>query len=138
MKSSITTLRGQLSRSKEEMDAFRKLDDEVKAFNKPLEIIRKNSPALQPAAALAAFKMPPAPEYSIKGVAVQSGAEFLPVQIDGDISVSGFSNIQATFEWIVEQFGKIPGYTLTSSTLDIKLKTFKLQARFTGTPAKGK
>jgi hypothetical protein len=138
LKSAIATVRGQLRSSPAEMAAFRKLDEEVKSFNKPLEIIRKHSPTLHPAAALAALSLPGAPEYTIKGIAIQSGSEFLSVQIDGDISVSGFSNIQATFEWLIEQVGKIPGYAVATSTLDIKQKTFKLQARYTGTAQKGK
>jgi hypothetical protein len=138
LKSGIGTVRAQLSSSDAEIATYQKLDEEVKAFDKPLEIIRKHSSSLNPAVALAALKLPGAREYAIAGISIQEGAEFLEVRIEGTIDASGFSNVQATFEWIIEQLGKIPGYTVASSTLDIKLKTFKILARFTGSGQKGK
>jgi hypothetical protein len=117
---------------------YRKLDDEVKALNKPLEILNKQRTSLHPAAALASLTLPSSQEYSVKSISVQDGAGFLTVQIDGIIDSNGFSNVQATFEWIIEQIGKIPGYAIVSSTLEIKLKSFKIQARYTGVAPKGK
>jgi cell division protein FtsL len=138
LKSGIGTLRSNLSRSNEELANFRKLDDKLKSLSKPLEIIKNNSSALNPAEALASLTLPNTQEYYIKGISIQNGAGFLNVQIDGDITASGFGAIQATFEWIVEQLGKIPGYSVSSSALDIKLKTFKIQARYNGVGKQGK
>jgi hypothetical protein len=138
LKSGIGMLRSSLSRSNEDLANFRKLDEKLKTLGKPLEIIKNNSSALNPAEALASLTLPHTQEYYIKGISIQNGAGFLNVQIDGDITVSGFGAIQATYEWIVEQLGKIPGYSVSSSALDIKQKTFKIQARYNGVGKQGK
>jgi hypothetical protein len=138
LKTGIGTLRSNLSRSNEEVANFRKLDEKLKSLSKPLEIIKNNSSSLNPAEALASLTLPTTQEYYIKGVSIQSGSGFLTVQIEGDITTSGFGAIQATFEWIVERLGKIPGYAVSSSTLDIKQKTFKIQARYNGVGKQGK
>jgi len=131
-------LRANLSSAKEEIAAFRKLDEKLHSLSKPLEIIKNNSSSLNPAEALAALTLPKSEEYYIKGISIQAGTGFLSVQIDGDITVSGLGSIQATFEWIVEQLGKIPGYAVSSSTIDIKQKAFKIQARYNGVGKQGK
>jgi hypothetical protein len=138
VKSAIGTLKSSLINSKEEIATYRKLDDEVKALSKPLEILNKQRTSLHPATALASLTLPGSQEYSIKSISVQEGAGFLTVQIEGIIDSNGFSNIQATFEQVIEQIGKIPGYAVVSSTLDIKQKSFTIQARYTGAAPKGK
>jgi formyltetrahydrofolate synthetase len=138
VKSAIGTLKSSLTNSKEEIATYRKLDDEVKALSKPLEIMNKQRTSLHPAAALASLTLPGSQEYSIKSISVQEGAGFLAVQIEGIIDSNGFSNIQATFELAIEQIGKIPGYAVASSTLDIKQKSFTIQARYTSAAPKGK
>ncbi|MEI6209350.1 MAG: hypothetical protein WCP20_21430 [Desulfuromonadales bacterium] len=138
LKPAVGALRTHLRTSGEEIAAYRKLDEEVKSQNKPLEILNKQRTSLHPAAALASLTLPSSQDYSIKGISVQTAEGYLALQIDGDIDSSGFSNIQATFEWIIEQLGKIPGYSIVSSTLDIKLKTFKIQARYNGFAQKDK
>jgi hypothetical protein len=139
LKSGIATVRSHLGTSKEEMAAYKKLDDEAKALYKPMELINKQKASLHPATALASLALPNSPDYSIKGISIQDGDVFLAVQIEGTIESNGFSNIQATFEWINGQITKIAGYTISSSTLDIKLKNFKILARYNGiAPQKGK
>jgi len=138
LKSGIGTLRSNMSRSNVELANFRKLDEKLKSLSKPLEIIKNNISPLNPAEALASLTLPNTEEYYVKGISIQNGAGFLSVQMEGDITVSGLGNIQATFEWIVEKLGKIPGYAVSSSTLDIKQKTFKIQARYNGVGKQGK
>ena len=138
LKSGIATLRSQLGNAGEEIAAFRKLDEEVNVLNKPLEILNKQRTSLHPAVALASLALPKSREYSIKSISIQDGDGFLALQIEGDIDSDGFSNIQATFESIIEQIGKLPGHSVSSSTLDIKQKTFKIQSRYNGIAQKGK
>jgi hypothetical protein len=137
LKSGIGTLKSQLATSREELAAYRKLEDEVKNLSKPLEILNKQRSSIHPAMALAALTLPGSPDYFIKGISVQDGEGFLNVQIDGSIVANGFSNVQATFEWIIEQLGKIPGYAVVASSVDIKQKNFKIQARYNGVAKKG-
>lgn len=138
LKRDISLLRSSLSRSGEDLTAYRRLDDEVKAFSKPLGILNKQRNSLHPAAALAALALPSSKEYVVTGVSIHDGGEFLAVQVDGSIDSTGFSNIQTTFESVVGQLGRISGYSVMSSTLDIKQKTFRIQARYGGGTQKGR
>ena len=138
LKSAVRTVRSSLNSAKDEIAAYRKLDAEVQALSKPLEILNKQRTSPHPAAALAALVLPSSQEFSIKGISIRHVEGYLTVQIDGSIDASGFSNVQATFEWVIEQVGKIPGYKVLSSALDIKQKSFKIQARYDGVAPKGK
>ncbi len=134
LKPGIGILRSHLSNSGEEVATYRKLDEEVKFLNQRLKFIQKHNPAT----ALASLTLPSSDEYSIKSILIQDVAGSLGVQIQGDISASGLSDTQIIFERIVGQIGKIPGYTVKSSTLDIKQKTFIMQARYSSSVQKGK
>jgi len=132
LKSKIARARMELSGSADELASFRKLDAEVKRLNQPLDFTTRHNTSLNPATALAALTLPASAGYSIKVLAIQSGEGFLGARIEGNINASGFSETQAIFEGIVEQLGNIPGYTVSSSSVDVKLKTFSIQARYKG------
>lgn len=132
LKSKIAQTRTELSGSAGEIATFRKLDAEANLLKQPLDFINKNNLLLNPASALAALTLPASERYAIKLITIQNGEGFLGVRIEGNINSSGFSETQATFEAIVDHLGKIPGYLVSSSSVDIKQKTFGIQARYNG------
>lgn len=132
LKSKIGKVRTELSGSGNEIAAFKKLDAEVNLLKQPLDFTNKHNSSPNPATALAALILPESQEHMIKGITVQSGEGFLTVQIEGAINASGYSNTQASFEKLTSQVAKLPGYAVSSSGVDIKQKTFRIQARYTG------
>lgn len=132
LKSKIGRMRTELSGSAGEIAAFRKLDAEVKLLKQPLDFINKHNLSLNPAAALAALNLPASASYMLKGITVQSGEAFLNVQIEGVINASGYSDTQAVFEEVAALIARIPGYAVSSSRVEIKQKTFSIQARYNG------
>lgn len=133
LKSSITVLKSQLSSSAEELATFRKLDDEVKTLNQRLKFVRKHDPAT----ALAALKLPVVNEYAIKSVSAQYAEDSQSVRLEGEINTTGLSDTQIVYEAIIAEARRIPGYTVTASNLDIKQKTFSIQASYNGDSKKG-
>lgn len=138
LKSKIGRIRTELSGSANELATFRKLDAEVNQLKEPLEFVSKHNVSLNPAAALAALKLPEPRSYTINGIIVQSGEKLLNVQIDGTINAAGYSDTQASFEKLVAQVAQLPGYTVASSSIDIKQRSFSIQARFNGGKQQGK
>lgn len=138
LKSKIGRLRTELSGSANEIATFKKLDAEVILLKQPLDFSNKHISSLNPATALAALILPVSQEYMIKGITVQSGGVSLPVRIEGAINVSGYSNTQATYEKLVSHVAKLPGYAVSSSSVDIKLKTFGIQAIYSDGGQKAK
>jgi hypothetical protein len=130
LKSKIGRLRIELSGSGSEIAAFKKLDAEVNLLKQPLDFSNKHISSLNPAKALAALILPVSKEYVIKGITIQSGGGSLPVRIEGAINVSGYSNTQAAFERLVTHVAKLPGYAVSSSSVDIKQKTFGIQTLY--------
>ena len=107
-------------------------------LKQPLDVVNKHNISLNPAAALAALALPPSGEYVIKGATVQSGANGLDVQLQGTINASIYSDTQALYESLVARVAKLPGYSVVSSSIDIRQKTFSIQARYNsgGKPVK--
>ena len=138
LKSNIAKTRTELSGSANEIASFRKLDAEANLLKQPLDLINRNNTLLNPATALAALSLPTTTGYAIKEIAVQGGVGFLAVRIEGIIHTAGFSETQTTFEGIIEQLTSTPGYSVSSSSVDIKLKTFSIQARYNGSGKQGK
>lgn len=132
LKSKISMVRTELNGSEAELATFRKLDAEADQFKKQIEFVNRYNSAQNPATALAALILPETGDYAIKGISVKSGDGFLTVQMDGSIIASGYSATQASFEKFVSFLAKIPGYTVSSSSLDINGKTFGIQARYNG------
>ena len=132
LKSKVGRARTELSGSASEIAAFKKLDAEVNKLKQPLDFINKHNISLNPAAALAALVLPESRNYLVKGVTIRSGEGALEVQIDGTIEASGYSDTQAVFEETVARIAAIPGYAVSSSTVDIKQKNFTVQARYNG------
>lgn len=128
----INRLRTELSGSANELATFRKLDEEVNRLKQPLESVNRHNALLNPATALAALKLPETPEYVIRGVSVSSGDAALNVNLQGVINASIYSDTQAVFESLVAGLAKLPGYSVVSSAIDIKQKTFSIQTRYVG------
>lgn len=133
LKENINKLRIDLSGENVEMATYKKLDAEVNLLKQQIDFINKHNTSLDPTTALAMLSLPPSNKYSVKKVAIQSQGSFLNVQIEGDITASDFTETQATFEGIVGQLSKIPGYIISSSSVNIKQKSFSVLARYNGT-----
>jgi hypothetical protein len=138
LKSKIGRARIELSGAANELATFRTLDEEVSRLKQPLDVVNKHNITLNPAAALAALALPVSGEYVIKGATVQSGVNGLDVQLQGVINASIYSDTQALYENLVARIAKLPGYSVASSSIDIRQKTFSIQARYNsgGKPAK--
>jgi hypothetical protein len=132
LKTRITQLRSDLSSENVEMVAYRKLDAEVNQLKEQIEFINRHNTSLDPTTALAALTLQASAKYSIKKVNIQTESGLLNVQIEGDITAADFTDSQATYESIVEQLSKIPGYLIVSSNVNIRQKTFHIQARYNG------
>jgi len=132
LKSKIGRMRTELSGSAGEIATFRKLDAETNRLKQPLDLINKQNSTLNPATALAALILPESGDYTIEGIIIKSESNVLNVQIYGAITVSGYRNTQASFEKLVALIAKIPEYTISSSKIDIKSKSFGIQARYNG------
>lgn len=128
----INMARTETSGSAAELADFKKLDAEVANLKQPLELANRHNASLNPAAALAALVLPDSQDYTVRAVSVQRGEENLNVQIDGTINATGFSDTQAAFEKLSEQLSKISGYAIAAGKVDIKLKTFSIQAHYSG------
>ena len=74
----------------------------------PSELIRRPSPSLHPAAALASLPLSGSQEYAVRGISIHDDAGVLGVKLEGEIIASGFGNIQANFERILERLGQSP------------------------------
>jgi hypothetical protein len=129
----ISKLRADLNSENVEMANYRKLDAEVSALKQQIDFINRHNTALDPTTALAMLSLPVSLKYSVRNVTINGEERFLSVFIEGDINTSDFTETQATYEWIVGQIGKIPGYLISSSSVNIKTKTFSVQARYNGT-----
>ena len=114
------------------MANYTKLDADVTSLKQHIDFINRYNTYLDPTTALALLTLPTSVKYSIKRVAVQNEESFLNVQIEGGITASDLKEIQSTYELIVEQLGKIPGYIISSSSVNAKLRTFNIQARYYG------
>ena len=137
LKSDIARQRTALSGSGQELAKYLRLDAQMKSLSEPLENLRKQRSSLQKAAALASLSLPATPQYRFTGISIQDGAGALEVRIEGDIGSTGYGEVQATFEGIVGQLGKIPGYAISSSHLDVTRKSFAIKARYRGTGETG-
>ena len=136
--SDIGRIRTELSGSANDLATFRKLDADANLLKQPLDFINKHTSTLNPATALAALALPESGDYTIREITVRNGDEFLTVQIEGAIFASGYRDAQDIFEKLVALIAKIQGYAISSSSLDIKQKSFSVQARYNGGGQKGK
>lgn len=129
-KTRIAAMRAQLGTAGAEVAAYRQLDTEVRALDTPIAFLNKLNSTLNPETALAGLAIPRNAAYSLKTVTLKKGDNAIAVHIDGTILASGYQETQAVFEGFVESIKKAPGYTVASSTLDIKQKTFSVEARY--------
>jgi hypothetical protein len=137
-KARISALRTQLSGGETEMAAYRKLDEETKALDNQIAFLNKLKKTLNPEAALALLTPPVTAGYSFKGITIKNGDGFINVHLDGIISATGFKETQTIFEGILERLKKIPGYSVSSGSVDVKLKTFSIEAHYNGAGQQGK
>ena len=137
-KSRIGVLRAHLGSSGAEVAAYRQLDEEIKAQDNPIAFLNRLNTSLNPETALAALALPKAADYSLKGITLKKGDGFISVHLDGTISSTGFKETQTIFEGFVDLIKKIPGYSVASSSIDVKQKTFSMEARYSGGGQQGK
>jgi hypothetical protein len=137
-KAEISEIRTHLSSSETEMAAYRKLDAETKTLDNQIAFLNKLKKTLNPEAALASLMPPGTASYSFKGITVKNGDGFINVHLDGTISAAGFKETQTVFEGMLERLKKIPGYSVSSDSVDVKLKTFSIEARYSGAGQQGK
>lgn len=130
LSSNISRIRIEISGSAAELATFKKLDAEVTQLKQPLELANTQNSSPNPAVALAALTLPESQDYVIKSVTVQRSAGNFNVQIDGSINSDGFSNTQDAYEKFVAHIAKIPGYSVATSRVDIRSKTFGVTAHY--------
>ncbi len=138
LRSRIDEVKARLGNSAKKLSDYRKLDQQTTKKAHILEYLNRSSDSTDPGAALASLTLAKGAEYAIKGVSLRSGAGFVEVGIKGDIAGSGFRETQSVYEEVVRQVNTIPGYVVASSTVDVKLKTFTIDARYSaagGRPA---
>ncbi len=131
-RSAITAMRGQLAKTGEELDSYRKLDDEAKGFGRQIEDLNKLGAAISPAAALAPLSRFITPVRTVKRISTQKGEGFIGVHLEGDIQSNGYDDTQRIYEDALASLIRIPGYSVTSSSVDIAKKSYIIEARFSG------
>lgn len=126
----IKTLKVELKSGPDELAAFKKLDSEVEKLKQPLDFVNRQSTAFNPAVTLAALNIPFSQDRIIKSITVQNDSTGATVHISGSVIGVGYSDTQAAFEKFVTLISALPGYSITASNIDIKQKTFSVQAQF--------
>lgn len=137
LKSGIAVLRSQIGKAGEELAAYKKVDEETRTLGQPIEYLNRINTSVNPGAALASLTLSGAKEYTIKGISLQKGEGFIGVRFEGEIVSSGYGETQAIYEGLMKQVGSIQGYSVTSGTIDIKQKTFSIEARYSGAGRQG-
>jgi len=130
LKSSITAIRGQIARSGQELDTYRKLDDEAKGFGRPIEELNKLNASINPASALSSLSLFNSPVCKLRQLSTQKGEGFIGVHLEGELDSAGYGETQKLYEEALARLLKIPGYSITTSSVDINKKTFIIEARF--------
>jgi len=130
LKSTVAITRGQLAKAGEELESYRKLDDEAKKFGRPIEDLNKLSALISPAAALAPLYTLNSPACSLRQLSTQKGDGFIGVHLEGDLRAGSYGETQRIYEETLARLIRIPGYAINSSTVDINKKSFVIEARF--------
>lgn len=126
----VGKIRIEIGGAASELATFKQLDADLAQLKQPLEFVNKHNLSPNPAMSLAAFNLPEAQDREIKSVIAQSADGAVSVKVSGKIIATGYGNTQAAFEKLVAQIAKLPGYSVTSSSIDIKQKTFNLQTLY--------
>jgi hypothetical protein len=121
-----------LDHSGDPLAQYRKLDQDARKLEHVIDYLNRGSAAPNPEAALALLNLPKTAHYAIKAVSLQPGADSVGVLIEGGLNCTTFQESQATFEGLVVQLKNLPGYTVTSSSVDVTKKTFSIEARYGG------
>lgn len=127
----VKKLRLSLGNPGAEISAYKKLDDEMKALGH-LSTLLQRITTLTPDRALASLVLPRTTAYELKKISLKKEEGYIHVHLDGAISAASMKETQGIFENLVDQVRAIPGYSLTSSSVDIKQKTFGMEARYSG------
>lgn len=134
---SVKKLRLNLGNPGEELTTYRKLDDEMKSFGH-LSALLQRITTLTTDRALASLVLPRTTAYQLKKVSLKKEDGFIHVHLDGAIYAASMKETQGIFENLVDQVRALPGYSLTSSNVDIKQQTFSMEARYSGDGKQGK
>jgi len=119
-----------LGNSGEVLSTYRKLDQEAKKLEHVVDYLNRSSASSNPEAALASLTLAKTACYAIKSVSLQPGEGSVGVVIEGGLNCATFQESQAVFEALVGQMKKLPGYTVTTSSVDVNKKTFSIEARY--------
>jgi hypothetical protein len=130
LRSKIDVVKARLEKSGEELSTYRKLDQQTTTKAHVIAYLNRSNDSSTPETALASLTLAKTEHCTISGVSLRSGEGFVEVSIKGDISSSGYRETQTFFEGAVQQVNRIPGYVVTSSTVDVKQKTFGIEARY--------
>lgn len=126
LKPELARVRAQLGSAQRELAHYRTLDQEVRTLKRRVTPAHSYNPAL----VLASLSRLSSRDFAVKAIAAQNEPSAMKVRIDGAIDATGYGAAQSTFEGIVRQVGALPGFTVTSSRMDMTLKTFDLEARY--------
>jgi hypothetical protein len=132
-KAKIQSFRSKLVSGKEELAAYKKLDNEIKSHANYLTFLNQINNSQHLGTAFANLKPPLEKDYLLKAISLKTGEGSVDVHIEGIITTaSGYQETQAIFERVVEQMKQIQGYSVSSSSIDIKQKNFIIEALYKG------
>ncbi|HEX9023476.1 MAG TPA: hypothetical protein VF799_06540 [Geobacteraceae bacterium] len=137
-KSRIGALRVEMSGFGAEVASYRQLDEEIRGLDNPLAFLNKLNTAQNPESALAPLVFPRTANYSLKAITLKKGDGGITVHLEGTIAAGGLQETQAAFEGFMELMKKTPGYEVASGSVDVKQKTFSMEARYNGSGQRGK
>ncbi|MDD5284967.1 MAG: hypothetical protein PHD54_03860 [Desulfuromonadaceae bacterium] len=138
MKSAMVVMRGQLAKAAEELATYRKLDDEVKRLGRPIEELNKLSTSISPASALATLSPFNTSLCTLRQLSTKKGEGYIEVQMEGDLNSDSYGDTQTIYEEALARLIRIPGYSISSSSVDIHKKTFIIKARFKNSAGQSK
>ena len=130
LRSKINAVKVRLEKSGEELSTYRKLDQQTTTKAHVIAYLNRSNDATDPETALASLTLAKTEHCVITGISLRSGEGFVEASIKGEITSSGYRETQTFFEGAVQQVNRIPGYVVTSSTVDVKQKTFGIEARY--------
>ncbi|MEI6305444.1 MAG: hypothetical protein WCP33_01360, partial [Deltaproteobacteria bacterium] len=86
------THRAKLGNAGEEISAYKKLDEEIKAQENPIAFLNKINMSQNPENALATLAPPVTKDFSYKGITLKRGDSAVNVHLEGTISASGYKD----------------------------------------------
>lgn len=126
----IGLLRRTLFSSGDEIKNYRTFNAEIAKRKQAIELLNRHNTSLNLATVLSSLQIKRSSDYTIKDITVKKNDDFATVHITGFINGGNYSATQAVFEILVENISKTAGYTVSSSSVDVKLKNFTIDVRY--------